>query len=178
VTAAEILASLTARSVRLSTVNDRLRVEAPAGVLSEADRLTIARHKSGLMTLLGRAVQPHQAGGGSAKTHVATMRAPAGSRQNAAECAPVGAPWDASEAAHWLGVLRAEIRRVEVQLFAGKPPAALAMLLADAVVIGERYIRDHELEAARGWDALALLRDLVPHVRDVAARWTPTNTRA
>ena len=49
----------------------------------------------------------------------------------------------------------------------------LGMPQTDAVTIGERYIRDHELEAARGWDALELLRDLVPHGRGLTARWTP-----
>jgi hypothetical protein len=84
-------------------------------------------------------------------------------------------PWDQVEAERLLGDLRVEVVRIR-GTFATGIPAPLGRLLDDAVVIGERYIRDHELEAARGWDALELLRDLVPHVRDLAARWTPTTS--
>jgi hypothetical protein len=31
-----------------------------------------------------------------------------------------------------------------------------------AVELRESYVRDHQREAARGWDALALLRNAVP----------------
>jgi hypothetical protein len=83
--------------------------------------------------------------------------------------------WDPAEAERLLAGLRSEVDMVRAG-FGGVPPAPLAMLLADALTIGERYIRDHEIEAARGWNALELLRDLVPHVRDLAARWTPTTS--
>jgi hypothetical protein len=51
-TAADLLADLSARSVRLSAVEGRLRVEAPAGTLSDADRQALAAHKADLLALL------------------------------------------------------------------------------------------------------------------------------
>ena len=32
-----------------------------------------------------------------------------------------------------------------------------------------------ESEAARGWDAMALLQELVPHVREITERWRRVN---
>jgi hypothetical protein len=52
---AELLTDLTARGVLLSVVAGRLRVEAAAGVLTEADRLALAQHKPGLLALLAEA---------------------------------------------------------------------------------------------------------------------------
>jgi hypothetical protein len=54
-TPAHLLADLTMRGVRLSVVAGRLRVEAPAGVLTGADRLALAQHKPGLLALLADA---------------------------------------------------------------------------------------------------------------------------
>jgi hypothetical protein len=69
-----------------------------------------------------------------------------------------------------LAELRAEVRQIAAG-FGGQLPHPLGVLLADAVHIGERFVREHDEEAARGWDAMELLRDLVPHVRDVFERW-------
>jgi len=90
-----------------------------------------------------------------------------------AEAQTPPSPWDQAEADRLLVELRSEVERIKAG-FRGPLPRPLEMLLDDALVIGERYIRDHEIEAARGWDALALLRDLVPHVRDLATRWRRT----
>jgi hypothetical protein len=84
--------------------------------------------------------------------------------------------WDQTTAELLLANVKHEVDRIRTG-YGGRPPAPLARLLEDAIVIGERYIRDYEIEAARGWDALELLRDLVPHVRDLAARWQRTHTR-
>jgi hypothetical protein len=88
----------------------------------------------------------------------------------AAEAQTLMAPWDQAAADRLLVELRSEVERIKAW-FRGRVPGPLAVLLDDALVIGERYIRDHELEAARGWDTLALLRDLVPHVRELVTRW-------
>jgi hypothetical protein len=82
-------------------------------------------------------------------------------------------PWDQAEGERLLAELRSEVERIAAG-FRGPLPRPLAVLLDDALVIGERYIRDHDMEAARGWDALALLRDLVSHVRDLVTRWRQT----
>jgi hypothetical protein len=86
----------------------------------------------------------------------------------------VGLLGDPAEAERLLAGQRSEVDMVRAG-FGGRPPAPLAALLADALTIGERYVRDHQVEAARGWDPLDLLRDLVPHVRDLAAWWTKMN---
>jgi hypothetical protein len=84
--------------------------------------------------------------------------------------------WDQVEGERLLAELRSEVDKIRFR-FGGRPPVPLTQLLADAITIGERYVREHELEAARGWDALELLRDLVPHVRDLAARWKAAHGR-
>jgi hypothetical protein len=48
----ELLAALNARAVRLTAVGDRLRVDAPAGTLTAADRQALAQHKAALLALL------------------------------------------------------------------------------------------------------------------------------
>jgi hypothetical protein len=79
-------------------------------------------------------------------------------------------PWHQAEADQVLAELHAEVERLKAA-FGNKLPAPLASMLDDAVVIGKRYIREHELEARRGWDAMELLRDLVPHVQNIVANW-------
>jgi hypothetical protein len=79
-------------------------------------------------------------------------------------------PWDQAEADRVLAELHAEVEKLKAG-FGKKLPTPLARMLDDAVVIGQRYIRDHELEARRGWDAMELLRDLLPHVRTIVANW-------
>ena len=52
--AAALLAALQARGVRLTAVGDRLRVDAPAGVLTVADRAALAAYKAALLARLRR----------------------------------------------------------------------------------------------------------------------------
>ena len=87
---------------------------------------------------------------------------------------PAVPPWDAVAADALLEELRAEVARTRAA-FGGAPPGPLGVLLADALVIGERYVREHEFEAARGWNALDLLRELVPHVQEITKRWRRVN---
>lgn len=82
--------------------------------------------------------------------------------------------WDQIEAEHLLGELRLEVDELKAN-FGNRLAAPLARLLDDALLIGERYIRDHAVEAARGWDAMQLLRELLPHVRDITERWRRAN---
>jgi hypothetical protein len=57
-TASELAAALTARGVTFTVEGDRLRVEAPAGELTETDWTTLAAHKPALLALLTPALQP------------------------------------------------------------------------------------------------------------------------
>jgi|SRR6516225_2754355 hypothetical protein len=51
-TAADLLRHLQGRGVRLEAKEDRLRVDAPAGLLTEADRQALTTHKVELLALL------------------------------------------------------------------------------------------------------------------------------
>ena len=57
-TAPELVAAMTARGVTLTVVGDRLRVDAPAGELTEIDSTTLAAHKPALLALLTPAHEP------------------------------------------------------------------------------------------------------------------------
>jgi hypothetical protein len=78
--------------------------------------------------------------------------------------------WDPAEADRLLAHLRTELARIKWEKFRGQIPPALANVTADGLVIAEGYIRNHEQEAARGWDALQMLRDLVASLLGTAQR--------
>jgi hypothetical protein len=78
--------------------------------------------------------------------------------------------WDQVEAERLLADLRATVERIARQGFGGKPPASFLALAEDAVAIAEGYIRDHDREAARGWDALDLLRGVKSVLCQAAGR--------
>jgi hypothetical protein len=81
------------------------------------------------------------------------------------------APPAQAEAERLLAELRSQVEDVRHKEFFGTLPAELANVLDDALAIGEGYIRDHEAAAARGWDALELLRGLQGHVRRCVENW-------
>jgi len=83
------------------------------------------------------------------------------------------AQWDPAAADAVLADLQAEVDKIRTG-FGGRAPELLDGLLDIALKLGERYIREHEQEAAHGWDPLELLRDLVPFVRELAARQQAT----
>jgi hypothetical protein len=78
--------------------------------------------------------------------------------------APPTPSWDQAAADALLVELRAEVARIE-QSFRGKLPPALSNVLSDALAIAEGYVANHQEEAARGWDALELLRCTVRRIR-------------
>jgi hypothetical protein len=78
--------------------------------------------------------------------------------------------WDEAEGARLFNELSREVETTRKR-FGGTPPRPVATLLVDVLNIGTRLISDHEAEAARGWDALALLADLVPIVRVGVENW-------
>jgi hypothetical protein len=79
--------------------------------------------------------------------------------------------WDQAQAERLLADLRAAVAAIERTQFGGRPPRAVAAVLADALALAEGYVRDHEAEAERGWDALALLGAMLPHVRRCVENW-------
>jgi hypothetical protein len=55
-TATRLLAGLRRRGAILQVVNDRLRVDAPVGVVTAADRAALAEHKGELLVMLGGSI--------------------------------------------------------------------------------------------------------------------------
>jgi hypothetical protein len=163
VSAAELLAALTARAVRVEALGGgRLRVEAPAGTLTAADRDSLTRHKAELLALLAPNSSTAAAAPGPNVPTVPTV--PVDGRD--------------AEADRLLAELRAAVAlaRRESPGLPADVRDSLGRVLADALAQGEQYIRDRATEAARGWDALELLRRLVRaiptyarHARNLAA---------
>jgi hypothetical protein len=82
-------------------------------------------------------------------------------------------PWDQAEADRLLTELRDGLARIERERYRGRFPPLLAKVVGGGLAVCETYVRDHEREAARGWDALELLRGAVPGVLSMARgdRW-------
>lgn len=139
-TAAELLADLAHQGFTLALERNGIRVM-PASRLTEELRQALRKHKPALFALLAER-QPR----------------------------PSALVWDQAEASRLLAELRVEVERINRKEFTGTPPALWGVLAADLLAIGEGYVRHHDLEAARGWDALELLRGLLPLTRQTAAR--------
>jgi hypothetical protein len=81
-------------------------------------------------------------------------------------------PWDQVEADQLLGEARAALARVEARYQAGRVTAVHRNVIALCVEVCEQYARGHELEARRGWDAMALLRGAVRRLLGAATTAT------
>jgi hypothetical protein len=86
------------------------------------------------------------------------------------------AVWDQAEAERLLGRLRHELARLERTWPGGTFPPVRANAVRIFTEVCESYVRDHDLEAARGWDVLALLRGAVARVLTLATLPTPKRT--
>ena len=131
-TAAGLLVDLVARGVRFEVVEGRLRVDAPSGVLGDSDREALVRHKPALLDLLAPRQRP----------------APA-------------FVWDQAEAECLLAEVREALARVDEAVAAGKAPTARGAAMRTWLEVAEGCVNGREMEAARGWDALDLLRGAV-----------------
>jgi hypothetical protein len=76
-----------------------------------------------------------------------------------------------------LNYLRCELVRLERTWPGSKFPPVKVNVVQIGVEVCESYVRDHDLEAARGWDALTLLRAAVPWVLSLA-RYGPVPSQA
>jgi hypothetical protein len=144
--AIDLLTDLYRQGFTLAAEGGGIRLR-PASRLTEDLRQVIRANKPELLAIISSA---------------ATLVTPVPASKPSA---PPVAPWDAAEANRLLEELRVDIRRIESVDFGGRPPTPLQHVLADALVIAEGFIANHELEAARGWDALDLLRGVVRRVR-------------
>jgi hypothetical protein len=105
--------------------------------------------KGGLPTALRQAIGDHKA------ELLALLRGPI-------------PPWDLAAAEALLAELRVGLARIERAQYRGRFPPLLAKVVGDGVAVCEGYVRDHEQEAARGWDALELLRGGVRYTLAIA----------
>src|SRR5262249_35845756 len=143
----ELLEDLARQGFTLAAEGDGIRVR-PVSRLPEELRQALRRRKPEVLAILAARPAP---------------------LSPAPPSEPSAADWDVAAAARLLAELQAEVERIEAREFGGRLPEPLQSVLTDALALGEQYVRDHAAEAARGWDALELLRGLVPHVRRCAA---------
>jgi len=115
----------------------------PASRLTGQQREAIRAHKPALLTLLA---------------------APSPARAFA---------WGQAEAERLLAQLREALARVEAAVVAGEAPAARADALRTWLEVAEGFVSDREREAARGWDALELLRGAARQALRAAAGEQP-----
>lgn len=83
--------------------------------------------------------------------------------------APAVARWDQAEADRLLAELRSAVGRARWREFGGKFPAHLGNVVGDLLAVAEGYVANREAEAARGWDAMRLLRGVRPTLEGVLA---------
>jgi TubC N-terminal docking domain len=143
VTAAELLADLTCQGFRLTREDDGISVR-PASRLTGELRQAIRTHRPALLALL--AVP--------------------------ARTAPVFC-WDQAEAERLLAQMGEALARVDRAVAAGKAPTARADAIRTLRDVAEGYVSGREQEAARGWDALELLRGAAQRALRLAAGERP-----
>jgi molecular chaperone GrpE len=153
-TAADLLSTLRARGVEVQAHDGRLRWR-PREAVTLEERDLLARHKAELLAIL------------------AAPAAPLPPARPSKPSKPSAASWDPAEAERLLQGLRAALARVEADVAAGLAPAARAAAVRTWLEVGEGFVNDHEREAARGWDALALLRGAVAEALKAAQRALP-----
>jgi hypothetical protein len=76
--------------------------------------------------------------------------------------------WNQNEADRLLAHLSGELARIKREKYRGRFPPGMATIITDGLSIADRYVRNHEQEAARGWDVMELLRDLVSSLLSMA----------
>src|SRR5262245_16637915 len=120
--AAELLADLARRGIRLEAHGDRLRFR-PRLALTPDLLAELKTQKAELLVLLGLA--------------------------------------PSAEAERLLTELREALAGIEAAVAAGKAPPTRLAAMRTWLEVGEGFVRDRQLEVARGWDAMGLLRSTV-----------------
>jgi hypothetical protein len=71
--------------------------------------------------------------------------------------------------------LHANLIRARYECHGGAFPSVKVNVIGIWLEVCEGYVRDHAIEAARGWDWMQLLRGAVEHCRETACRGTETD---
>ena len=77
-------------------------------------------------------------------------------------------PWDQAEADRLLATARAALSHAEAEHRASRMTDARLAACRTWLAVCEAYVRDHESEARRGWDAMQLLRDAARRMAEKA----------
>jgi hypothetical protein len=128
----------------------------------------------GYLDLARRALAHSEESAHPARLHAEPLPSAGREVSEVSEVTPV--IWDQAEADRLLDHLRRRLARLERAWPKGQFPPVKANVVRIAVEVCESYVRDHDLEAARGWDALALLRAAVPWAVGLATPPTPRRT--
>jgi hypothetical protein len=108
---------------------------------------------------------------GSSVTPADGMQPPLGVEETAlpaAQATPASVPWDQAEADRLLYHLRTELDHMRRRMYGGRFPPVLANVVRIGVEVCEAYVANRDVEAARGWDPMELLRMAVPCVLSMA----------
>ena len=82
-------------------------------------------------------------------------------------------PWDQADAERLLGEARATVASAEAEHKARRITAVRLNVIRIWLEVVEGYMRDHAMEATRGWDVIPLLRSAVQRAHRAASREVP-----
>jgi hypothetical protein len=84
---------------------------------------------------------------------------------------PAAPARDRAEAQRLLAAVHQAAEDVRQQEFGGIWPPDLGAVVGDLLAVAAGYVENLESEAARGWDALGLLRGVRPTLRQAVRNW-------
>jgi hypothetical protein len=162
--AESLVKELQGRGFRLESSGGRLRVW-PTDRLTEGDRERLREMRGDVLATLQRNGENGENGETAAGTGEGRVL------PGEPSAAP-SSPWDQAEADRLLAELREQASWSRSEDFGGRFPEVVGHVVEDLLAVAEGYVANQEQEAARGWDALQLLRGVGPVLRDVLTRAT------
>ena len=85
-------------------------------------------------------------------------------------------PWDQADAERLVAEARATVASAEAEHKAGRVTAVRLNVIRIWLEVVEGYMRDHAMEATRGWDVIPLLRSAVQRAHRAASREVPRDS--
>ena len=83
------------------------------------------------------------------------------------------ASWDQAEVDRLLGEVRGVLATAVIEHEAGRLTAAQLAAVRTWLEVAEEYARNHNLELARGWDMMVLIRSAVQRAQRATSREVP-----